>query len=118
MERVVCVRSAPLVADFTTEETDHDRKTGRRDAAMAAFRWPSPDDTNEPDYTLTITKRDELHFVHEGGEEISKGFATRAEAEGWTLHHAKWYQPQCVCCGSRIYRPDDPWETVQVSMSD
>ena len=73
--------------------------------------------TTEPDYSLTIIEQDGGFVVCEGGEQISKPFADRAEA-GWWLHqHQLWYQPRCVICGSAITRPGDPWEGVASSCS-
>ena len=71
----------------------------------------------EPDYTLTIIERDGGFVVCEGGQEISKPFEDRGEAEWWLNHKRLWYQPTCVVCGSAIHRPDDPWELVQASCS-
>jgi hypothetical protein len=71
----------------------------------------------EPDYTLTIIEQDGGFVVCEGGEQISKPFEDRREAELWLNQHQLWYQPQCVICGSAIPRPDDPWECVGSSCS-
>jgi hypothetical protein len=70
----------------------------------------------EPDYTMEIIyEEDGTYVVHEGGKDISLGFATLKEAEWWLVEHVNWYQPECCCCGSRITRIDDPWTTIQVS---
>lgn len=72
-------------------------------------------DPNEPDYTLTIIKQKEGYVLHEAGEPVSKPVKTKREAEGLRERFAGWYQPICCFCGSGITRPDDPWETLQMS---
>jgi hypothetical protein len=42
---------------------------------------------NEPDYTLTITEQNGRFIVCEGGEEISRPFEDRREAEWWLNEH-------------------------------
>ena len=71
----------------------------------------------EPDYTLAIIERDGHYIVTEGGEERSKAFADKAEAEWWMNEHAKWYQPRCIVCGSAVTRPDDEWTWYSASNS-
>jgi hypothetical protein len=68
----------------------------------------------EPDYTLAIIEKDGAFVVCEGGEEISKPFENKSEAEFWAEHHRRWRQPRCCVCGSAESRADDPWDAYSV----
>src|SRR5262245_55065761 len=73
--------------------------------------------TKEPDYTMSLIKRDDKWIVCEGGQEVSKPLDL-ADAAAWHDHHIKYNQPTCCGCGSAITRPDDPWEVYSTSSSD
>jgi hypothetical protein len=97
------------IEQFIERYKDCDLDELERDVVAAR---PSP---AEPDYTLTIIDDIDGFVVCEAGEQISRPFAERSEAEGWLRYYHGWNQPQCVVCRSGITRADDPWEVIQCS---
>jgi hypothetical protein len=72
---------------------------------------------SEPDYAIDIVEKDGGWIVREGGDEISRVFEDKKEAEWWARQRKLFYQPRCCVCGSAETRPDDPWEVYSVSLS-